>query len=421
MKVDHKPYHLMFRVPIYSVLLGIILLQAPITASSETSVSEMKQGVEYVRLKIYPKAVDTFQLILSKNPDDINALFQLANVYKLQDELELAIEKSEKIFAIASKTNNQTDERLVGFTHLLLSEIYCKQSKLDVAEKHAKAAVQRCSTVADTHYRLGYIYTHQAKFDDALGAFKITLELKPNFTEVSQWLGLIALMQNRPQEAIAHYKAAIQKKPYIQSAYYNLAKAYRLIGDTKSASEQLKLFQRMKTYYDKIYTIEGFLAEDSTNAALRMQLAKIHVEHKHISAAIATYQALIRINPMYVDSYDKLGRLYMEINIPKRAIPLFHKVLELKPDAVEAHIRLGWLYTMQKSFDKAEKHLLKAIEKMPKHSLAYYGLAEIYTHQGHIDKAIEVYKHITKIAPTDRDAWAAIRKLEDKKKATRTK
>ena len=417
MKVDNSPQHSMFRGPIHCVLiLGILLVQIPIIVRSDKLPYEMSQGAHYVRLKMYPKAVESFQLRLSKRPNDIDALFALANVYKLQDELKLAIETAEKVLSITSTKKDQINDRIAGLTHLLLSEIYCKQSKLDVAEVHAEAAVQRCSTVADTHYRVGYIYTHQAKFDDALSAFNQTLSLKPDFAEVYQWLGLIALMQDKPKEAITHYKTAIQKKPFIQSAYYNLAKAYRLVGDMESASVQLKLFQKMKDYYDKTYAIEGFLAEDPTDASLRMQLAKLHVQHQNILAAIATYNAVIRLNPKFVEGYDKLGRLYMELNSLQRAIPLFHKVLELKPDSVEAHVRLGWLYSQQNSDEKAISHLQKAIEIKPEHSLAYHGLAEIYAHQGHIDKAIEIYRHITKIAPTDRDAWTEIRRLEQKKK-----
>ena len=131
--------------------------------------------------------------------------------------------------------------KLYGLTHLALSEIYCKQSQLDLAEQHAKEAVQRYPTDANTHYRLGYIYTHQAKFDAALAAFKHTLAHNPDFAEVYEWLGLIALMQQNPQQAVGHYQKAIARKPYVQSAYYNLAKAYRLLGDTAAATEQLKL------------------------------------------------------------------------------------------------------------------------------------------------------------------------------------
>ena len=405
----------------YRVLtLTVILLWITPTVSRTETTATFQQGVEYVKLRLYPQAVDTFKSILSRDPTDVNALFQLANVYRLQDELELGIETFNKILAITAPEDSPISSKLYGLTHLALSEIYCKQSLLDLAEQHAKEAVQRCPTDANTHYRLGYIYTHQAKFDAALAAFKHTLAHNPDFAEVYEWLGLIALMQQNPQQAVAHYQKAIARKPYVQSAYYNLAKAYRLLGDTAAATEQLQLFQQMKTYYDRTYAIEGALAEDPMNTTLRLELADVHLTHKNISAAMTTYHSLIRLNPASVTGYDKLGRLYMDLNMPQRAIPFFQKVLELNPDTVEAHVRLGWLYTTRKVFDKAESHLQAAIEKMPGLTLAYHGLAEIYTKQGRLQKAIEVYRHITEIAPDDNDAWHALQNLERLKKSSQT-
>lgn len=421
-----RKYHYWTRKKcIRSVLLILTAILCLIPAISRTqTASDFQQGVEYVKLRLYPQAADTFKAILSQHPQNITARFQLANVYKLQDELELAIEMFNTILAqsanfqnsLSNTTDASTTERLYGLTHLALSEIYCKQSKLGIAEQHAKEAVQRCPTDADTHYRLGYIYTHQAKFDAALTAFKNTLARNPDFAEVYEWLGFIALMQHKPRQAVTHYQEAIKKKPYAQSAYYNLAKAYRLLGDTAAATEQLKLFQQTKSYYDRTYAIEGALAEDPTNTTLRLKLAEVHLAHKHIAAAIATYQALIRLNPTFTTGYDKLARLYMSLNMPEQAIPLFQKVLELNPNAIEAHVRLGWLYTSLKTFDKAESHLQIAIEKMPQLTLAYHGLAEIYTQQGHFQKAIDVYRHILQIKPNDSDAQQALHNLERLKK-----
>lgn len=413
--------HQMFAKRVCGVLILTTLLSLTLSSSRAETTSPFQEGVEYVKLRLYPQAVDTFKSILSQHPTNVDALFQLANVYKLQDELELAIEAFNKILRIAGAENASITERLYGLTHLALSEIYCQQSKMDIAEQHAKEAVQSRPSEADTHYRLGYIYTHQAKFDEALAAFKRTLARNPDFPEVYEWLGLIALMRNEPQQAVTHYQTAIQKKPYGQSAYYNLAKAYRLLGDMPASREQLKLFHQMKTYYDRTYAIESALAEEPMNTTLRLKLAEIHLEHKHISAAVATYQALIRLHPNLKVGYDKLGRLYMNLNIPQHAIPFFQKVLKLDPDAIEAHLRLGWLYTRLKTYDKAESHLQAAIAKMPKLSLAYHGLAEIYMQQGQLQKAIEVYQHITKIKPDDDDARKALHDLERLKRSQKTR
>ncbi len=412
MKTGQKYSHWMLGMCIRSLLILTAIFSLLSSVSGAETPPSFQKGVEYVKLRLYSQARDTFKSLLSKQPTNIEALFQLANVYKLQDESELAIETFNKILRFTDPEDSPASGRLYGLTHLALSEIYCEQSKLQIAEQHAKVSVQRCPAEAATHYRLGYIYTHQAKFDEAHAAFKNTLARNSNFAEVYEWLGLIALMQHKPQQAVRYYQTAIHKKPYTQSTYYNLAKAYRILGDTAKATEQLKLFEQMKTYYDQTYAIEGALMETPENNALRLKLAEIHLAHRHTAAAIATYQALIQLNPTFTTGYDKLARLYMNLNMSERAIPLFHKVLELKPHTVEAHVRLGWLYTQLKSFDKAESHLHTAIEKMPQLTLAYHGLAEIYTKRGHVQKAVDVYEHIIKIEPGDSAAREALQNLE---------
>ncbi|RKU24586.1 hypothetical protein C6497_17350 [Candidatus Poribacteria bacterium] len=392
-------------------LILAFFLFTPIVSTSQID-SDFKKGLDYVELRLYPEAVDIFNAILSRQPTNVNVLFQLGNVYKLQDKSELAVVSFNKIITELESNALLNQPKIYGYTHLALSEIYCKQSKLEIAKQHAIVAVEMVPSDADTHYRIGYIYTHQAEFNNAITSFQKALKLNPDFAEVYEWLGLIAVMQNKPKEAITHYKKAIQIKPYIQSSYYNLAKAYRLLGDSEAAKKQLMLFQKMKNYYDQTYALEGFLAEDPQNSILRMKLAETHSQHQHFSAAIDTYKTIIRLNPKYWEAYDKLGRLYMGLNFPGKAIPQFQQVLQLNPNAVEAHVRLGWLYNSQQKYNRAEIHLQKAVEKMPKLTLAYHGLAEIYTQQGHIEKAIQTYHTILKISPADVDATSALQKLE---------
>lgn len=396
---------------IYTWLILTFFLLVPNVSISQID-SEFKKGIEYVELRLYPEAVDVFNAILSRHPTNVKVLFQLGNVYKLQDKSELSVETYNKIITELESKKLLGQPKIYGYTHLALSEIYCKQSKLDIAKQHALAAVEISPSDADTHYRIGYIYTHQAEFNKAITSFQKAIKLNPDFAEVYEWLGLISVMQKKPKEAITHYKKAIQKKPYIQSAHYNLAKAYRLLGDMESSKKQFMLFQKMKNYYDKTFALEGFLAEDPLNSALRMKLAETHSQHQHFSAAIGTYKTIIRLNPKYWDAYDKLGRLYMGLNFTDKAIPQFQQVLQLNPNAVEAHVRLGWLYNSQQKYDQAEIHLQKAVEKLPKLTIAYHGLAEIYIQQGRFDKAIKTYNTILEISPNDEDAISALQRLK---------
>lgn len=396
------------------LILGVLFFGALLPVWGDA----FQEGMEYVKLRLYEEALERFQSVLSRSPRDTNVLFQMGHVHRLRDELGVAIETFERILAILEAEGGGDGSeavRLYGVTHLALSEIYCKRSELARAEVHAKEAVRSCPSDADTHYRLGYIYTHQSRFGEARAAFAETLARNPGFAEVYEWLGLIALMEEKPAEAVGYYKKAIEKKPYVQSAYYNLAKAYRLLGDMESAAVQLKVFQQMKVYYDRTYAIEGALAVEPRNAALRLKLAEVHLEHKNVSAAIGTYTDLIRLNPGFVGGYDKLGRLYMNVKMLRRAVPLFEKVLELDPEAVEAYVRLGWLYTQLEMYDRAEVRLEAAIAKMPGLTLAYHGLGEVYRKRGAFEKAIAVYRRITELDPDDAEARQALEVLEGRK------
>ncbi len=376
---------------------------------------QLKQGIAYVKLRLYPQAIEAFKSILAQQPTQADALFQLGNVYILHNQLELAIQTFDKILTF-DKTETQPNLSPTGkgLAHLALAETYCKIGELETAAQHTKAAIHYHPTHPDSYYRLGYIYTHQALFDAAITQFKQALALKPDFPEAYEWLGLIALMQDKPQQAVQYYQNAIRKNPYVQSTYYNLAKAYRLLGDMNAAAQQLKQFELMKTYYDKSYAIELALDRQPMNTALRIKLAEIHLAYKNTDAAIHTYQTLQQLNPEFVEGYDKLARLYMNLNKPQQAIPLFQKVLELNPYALEAHVRLGWLYAFLGKFEKAENHLKTAIDKRPQLTLAYHGLAEIYLAQQKNEKAIKVYRQIIQINPEDKDASKALQQLQNK-------
>ena len=159
MEAGYKRYHVLAKGTHYVLIFTTLFWFTSSVGHAETA-TKLQEGVEYAKLQLYPQAIDAFKSILSEQPTNVDALFQLANVYKLQDELELAIKTFNKIFpAVADLKNVLVKTRIYGLTHLALAEIYCKQSQLDIAEQHAKEAVQNRPTDADTHYR-ARLYLH---------------------------------------------------------------------------------------------------------------------------------------------------------------------------------------------------------------------------------------------------------------------
>ena len=100
MQAGRKRHQCICRVLILTTFFCLI----PSVSRTETA-STFQQGVEYAKLRLYPQAVDTFKSILSRQPTNTDALFQLANVYKLQDELELAIKTFNALLAQLESQN----------------------------------------------------------------------------------------------------------------------------------------------------------------------------------------------------------------------------------------------------------------------------------------------------------------------------
>jgi tetratricopeptide (TPR) repeat protein len=409
---SEKPPPTRLKILIFALIIGLV-------ASSRFSAlpaddarrkflveeNRLQSGIKYIKLGLYTKAIVEFQEILSQNSTDAEAYFQLGHAYQFSERLDDAVDAYQQVL------NLPASRKLHGLAHLSLAEVYCKQSQFVTAEKHAKEAIPNCPFVADTYYRLGYVYTHQGKLELAIQEFNKAIELKSDFTEVYQWRGLIALMQNQPEKSVRYYQQAIQRKPFDQSSYYNLAKAYRLLGNLSAAREQLQHFEKIKQYQDRAYWIQKSIDENPSARPMRMKLAEIHLEYENTAAAIAEYQTLLALNPDFVAAYDHLGRIYMQHNQFQEAIPLFQKVLQLDPKAIEPHLRLGWLYANREEFELAKSHLQSAIQKSPNLTLAYHGLAEIYRSQADLEKVAETYHQITQIDPTDTDAWIELGNL----------
>ena len=97
MEARYKRYHILTKCHRCVSILTTLLWFTSAVSLAETTTT-LQEGVEYVKLRLYPQAADAFKSILSQQPTNVDALFQLGNVYKLQDDLELAIETFNKIF-----------------------------------------------------------------------------------------------------------------------------------------------------------------------------------------------------------------------------------------------------------------------------------------------------------------------------------
>ncbi len=357
------------------------------------------QGMRAMKLGLYAEAVTAFQHVLQLNPQHAEAYCELGAAYRLQDKTNDAADAYRHALSLMASPETH------GVAHVCLARIYHSQGKFAEAEKHAQNAVSLLPKSAEPFLRLGDVYVQRGKLTAAQRAYQKAIALDVSLAEGYHGAGRVAFMENRLEAAVRFYQKAIELAPYHVESHYNLAITYRKLKQMAAARTQLASFRRMKTYQEQTHRYRRMLQERPTALEPRMQLAEAHLEVGNNEEAIRTYQIAAALHPESLPLYHNLGGLYMQNGQFSEAISAFQRVLQLDKSDAEAYLHLGWLHARQRKFADAVAYLKTAIQKDVTLTPAYYGLAESYVQQGKRANAVEIYQALTRLHPTDAQAW----------------
>ncbi len=106
-------------------------------------------------------------------------------------------------------------------------------------------------------------------------------------------------------------------------------------------------------------------------------------------------------------------------NSHQQAIASYQAVLMLDPEHAAAHINLGTLYYNRQDFILAEKHYRAAIAVDPRYALAHFDLGNVLDETGRVHDAIAAYNTALQLAPTYGDAHYNIALAYEKVKEPR--
>ena len=104
-----------------------------------------------------------------------------------------------------------------------LGVVYFRTGKLRSAESTLKKALTIAPNDDFVLTTLGIVHYRQSKFDDALKDLRKAIELNPNSATAHNYLGITASQKGRQQEAEKEILQAIAKNPSYADAHFNLA------------------------------------------------------------------------------------------------------------------------------------------------------------------------------------------------------
>jgi tetratricopeptide (TPR) repeat protein len=348
-------------------VLGKILLEkGDITKAGPLLEEVAFSGIENNELS---KAIELFQLLINKKPDNTKWRNPLINLYLQMNRQDDALAELNCLAEVLIKQKKHQD----------LLEVYDKINTLQPDNiDNKKNLISLCLQINQTIKALLYtlelsdIFLKNKQADAAIELLNETLKTAPGNTDIRKKLIDILLAQGKTSQAITEMEA--------------LAVEYLKLKDTSSAAQIYKDIFKLDTHnlnaLKALTDIYGKSESAAELAEIHFQMASVLLADRKVKAAIEILEKLLQNQPnneeilrTLVGCYlqekktDKavacllqLSDLYRDKKDLENSLKCSMDILEFEPDSIPAHERLVEIYHKSKKLDQAVFHLTRMAE-----------------------------------------------------------
>lgn len=318
----------------------------PLKGRSQEQSKEEQAAVSLYQAGKTDEALAAFTRLLKTNPDNINALGAVAQLY---------INKGDYAKAYQTATDAMKLSPDAAFLAIAAATAALKLNRAPEAVRLMDALIVKEPELDYAYYIRGMALDAEGQVQQAIGAYSKTIGIKPDFA----------------------------------AAYYNRgADFYAISRYTDALRDFNKLLE-----LDASWSI-GYNKRGLTNYALG-----------NMDAAIADYTKTIALQPESAIPYANRGLIYLERKQLDHAKSDFMKAISLETGYAEGHYGLARVYNEQRAYGQALTEILQAVslqEKMPAY-LATYCAALIGLDRD--NEAIPVAEKILALDRKNTDGW----------------
>jgi Flp pilus assembly protein TadD len=204
----------------------------------------------------YPQAIDSFQSILSQQPNNVHALQGLATAFQAQGRYSEALQQVNKALALdpvnsrlfltkgqildVSGQTLSAVESYLTFTALTPDDGAALQTERRAQELWKGTSAQ--ATEAQQNYLKGLQMLSLHQPEQAISLFDQAQAAEPDSQNTHLMLGKAYLEAGQPDQAIPHFEEAVKLQANNPLAYYHLGSSYELKGQTANAQEAFSKF-----------------------------------------------------------------------------------------------------------------------------------------------------------------------------------
>lgn len=158
---------------------------------------------------------------------------------------------------------------------------------------------------------------------------------------------------------------------------------------------------RLKQIDEAIVEFSSASACNPSMPDARIALAEAYAEKGDDNRALASYQAVLKLQPDNVEALRASGKLCLRHEMNIQAVPLLERLVQLQPADPQAKSDLAAAYAATGKFDQAEKELNQAFRIDPENASVLVGLGAVYLRTNRIPKALPLLQKAATLVPND--------------------
>ncbi len=243
-----------------------------------------------------------------------------------------------------------------------------------------------------------------------LGAVELTLDhpdaAKESFTKARSQrrsaaaltgLGKVALTEHQYATAVKDFTEAIAVDPKASSIHYQLALAYRGLGDLAHAREQLQARGETEPdIQDPLLDRINLLKQGRLSLVQRGGAA---MRESRFADAISAYDQLVRLDPSDPLAYEYLGVALARQGKRDEALKQYAHALQLDPSSAPAHYDIAILLLQERREEEAIVHFRQTVQLDPGLATAHFQLANLLMRRGKDADAEGEYEKVVSLDP----------------------
>lgn len=252
----------------------------------------------------------------------------------------------------------EPDEFRWAYLHgLVLSAV----GQLEAAERAYVRAIELDGDFPLVRVRRAELLSDLGRVEEAATAYAQVMPLVPDVSEARFSFGRFLLAQGEPEQAIDEIRAAMRLSGPFGAAHYQLALAYRSLGQTEVADQNFRLAEQRRTQpADGSDPYVNALLPLNRNEQPFVQRAKTLAEAGRLDEARQFIELALERNPASVPAHVSLMGLATQLGDPE----LFERhraiVMELDPDHPRVWYVVGLSRMAAERWEDAEAALVRS-------------------------------------------------------------